>query len=155
MSEAFVIRYAEATMEEVDRIHKFVAVVATLGKVLFGEIDAKKSSDEIHRVVFDRKYGFALLAEIKGEIVGSIGLVGPEWWYNHDNFFTDRWFFVYPVLHHRGIAAALEAQARATIPEEIPLIINGKLKRRNKSVGGGVHFQTHRLIEPVPEASKH
>lgn len=155
MTDQFIVRYAEKTVEEVARIHKFVSVVSTLGGVLFGEIDPKKSSDEIHRIVFDQNYGFALVAEINNEIVGSIGLVAPEWWYNHDRFFTDRWFFVYPVLHHRGIAAALEAQVRATIPEDVPLLINGKLKRRNKSVGGGVHFQTHRLIAPGSEPSKH
>lgn len=150
--EPFTIRYAEKTDEEIVRIHHFVALVA--GPVLFVPIDPVKSVNEISRVVRDQTYGFALVAEIKGEIVGSIGLVAPDFWYGNGTFFTDRWFFTYPALHHHGIGVALEAYARATIPEEIPLIINGKLKKFN-AAGGGVHFQRHRLIAPAPEPSKH
>jgi GNAT superfamily N-acetyltransferase len=140
------VRFA-ATDDDVIAIHRFLCVAAQ--PVLLDEIDALKSVTEINRIVHDRKYGFALIAEINGELVGSLGVICPTWWYGRGRFFTDRFFFVFPALTNAGIGAALIAEAAAVATAAgLDLIINGKFVRRNRSAGRGVVFTSPKLIRP-------
>ncbi len=142
------IRFAE-TDDDVITIHKFLCVLAQ--PVLLCPIDAKKSVTEIFRIVHDRSYGFALMAEINGELVGSLGIICPDWWYGNGRFFTDRWLFVFDALHNAGVGTALIAEAAAiATAADLDLIINGKPVKRNRAAGRGVYFQAHRLIRPEP-----
>src|SRR5258708_3124887 len=104
---------------------------------MLGPIHAKKAVDEVGRIVMDpyRKEGpspdsFAIVAEIKGEVVGTIGvtLVEQELWYSKVpwKFMTNRWFFIYPQLAHSGIGGALLAEAGAMCTQiGFDLVIDG------------------------------
>lgn len=147
-------RYA-STDEDVIAIHRFLCLVGQ--PQLCAPIDALKSVTEINRVVHDRRYGFAIIAEINGEIVGSLGIIGVDWWYAKARFFTDRWLFVYPALANKGIGMAMIAEAGAiATAADMDLLINGKAVRRNRNAGRGLLFVSHHLIKPGerPEAPK-
>jgi GNAT superfamily N-acetyltransferase len=140
------IRYA--TPDDVQRIHFFLCLVS--GPVLLAPINAAKAWMEIARIL-ESKTEFALIAEVDGELVGTLGIIAPDWWYSDEKFMTDRWFFVYPQLAWKGVGMALMAEA-ALIAQSVglPLIINGKPVRKNKQTGGGLHFMSHKLVTPAP-----
>ena len=131
------ISYAE-TDQDVIAIHRFLCVVSH--PVLYCDIDPVESITEVDRV---RKEGAAIMAKIDGELVGSLGLIKVKWWYGNARdpkafFLTDRWFFDIPTLHHRGVGTALKAEGAAVaLSLTIPLIINGKMRRFDRS---GVMF---------------
>ncbi len=136
------IRYAGP--DDVKRIHTFLCLVSR--PVLLGPIDAVKSWVEIDRIC-KSNHDFALIAEIRGELVGTLGVVNWSWWYSNAEFMTDRWFFVYPALANQGVGTALLAEA-ALIAAAVnrTLIINGKPVKKNKNAGGGVYFMAHNLV---------
>lgn len=73
-------------------------------------------------------YGFALVAERAGQMVGTVGVICPEYWYGDVRFFADRWFFAVPDAQ-REIGSALRAEAEAMAREAgLKLVIN--LKQR-------------------------
>jgi GNAT superfamily N-acetyltransferase len=151
--ESFTIRYAK-TNQDIDRIFEFTSAVS--GPVRFCKINAVKAHAEIGRVVLDPNYGFALMAEINGEIVGTLGVIAPEWWYGDDRFFTDRWFFLFPVLANKGVGTALLAEAAAVAAKAgVPLIINGKPRVKNSASAGPTAFMSHTLIEDEPRGVSH
>ncbi len=148
-----IIRRAE-TNDDVIAIYLFVSVLAQ--PVLLCPIDMQKSVTEITRIVHDPNYGFALMAEIDGELVGSLGIICPEWWYGKASFFTDRWLFLFPALQNAGIGAALIAEAHAVAyAAGLPLVINDKIRQLNRATADGLYLQTHRLIRPevLPQAN--
>ena len=68
--------------------------------------------------------GFCVVAEIDGEIVGSIGLDLREWWYSEDVFFGDRWVFVHPDYRKSSIAAGMLRKAISFADKaDIPLVV--------------------------------
>ena len=124
----FIVRYAE-TDEDAIAIHRFLCVVAE--PVLFTPIDAQKSMTEVYQVVKNSDYGFALMAITGGIMVGTMGVICPEWWYGDGRFFTDRWFFVTDQFKNKGISQALVREAETVARETgIDLIINGKMRRK-------------------------
>lgn len=140
------VRYA-STDKDVIAIHRFLCAIS--GPARFCPINPLKAVNEINRVVKDNSYGYALIAEINGELVGSLGIIIPDWWYGDTRFSTDRWFFIFPVLNHRGIATSLLAEASAmAVRCGVPLLINGKPRAKNKSSAGGeIHYVKHSLVE--------
>jgi GNAT superfamily N-acetyltransferase len=139
------IRYA-AGDEDVIALHRWLCVVAA--PVLMAPIDAQDSIAGVADVVNGNVA--AILAEIRGEIVGAIGLVAPAWWYNHRvKFMTDRFFFVFPQLANQGIGAALLAEAHALATRcDLELVINGKMVRRNRAAGRGLVFRSPVVLHP-------
>jgi len=98
------IRYAQ-TDNEVIAIHGFLCVVA--GPTLPGPIDPKDSATEVWRVV---NHDVALMAIKDDKVVGTIGLVRPQFWWNSKiNFLANRWFFTLP---GSGSAKPLLAEAK-------------------------------------------
>lgn len=134
------VRYA-ADDEDLIEIHRFLCIVAQ--PVLFCQINAQRSVQEIGRIIHGGG-GFALMAELNGHLVGTMGVVRVPWWYgagderNPDDFFlTDRWLFALPQFQHAGVGTRLVAEAAAAahaIGNEI--IINGHMRRR----GNGLVF---------------
>lgn len=142
----FEVRYADTSADAI-AIFNFVATVS--GPRRFCDINPKKASREIERVVKDKSYGFALMAEHpeNKELLGTMGIIMPTWWYGDDYFATDRWFFIIPILAHMGIGTGLLAEAAAMAKRmEIPLIVNGKPRARNQR-SGTVFFNTETLFE--------
>lgn len=100
-----VVRYAE-TDADVVAIHGFLCVVA--GPTLPGAIDPKDSATEVWRVV---NHDVALMALREDTLVGTIGLVNPEFWWNQKiKFLANRWFFTLPGA---GAGKPLLKEARA------------------------------------------
>jgi GNAT superfamily N-acetyltransferase len=134
---AFPIRYspfairAASSDADVVLIHHFLCRVAA--PVLHCPINGEKSIAEVHRVVADGDYGFALVALDGDQLVGTLGAIFVPWWYGDDHFFTDRWFFALPGHRWAGprLLAEADAIARAV---GVPLIVNLKQRRTTAAV---------------------
>lgn len=84
------VRYAENDGDVV-AIHQFLCVVAP--PVLPGPIDGPKSAVEVWRVV---NHEVALMAIRDGLLVGTLGLIRPDFWWGNVCFLANRWFFTLP-----------------------------------------------------------
>lgn len=119
-----VVRYADP--EDANTLHVFLMLVS--GPAAIGRVDPVKSLTEIHRVI---KEDVAIIAEIDGELVGSLGIMRVPWWYGPDEFLTDRWFFLYPALKNQGVGAALLGEAHGIgVQAKLPVIIHGHTRQR-------------------------
>jgi GNAT superfamily N-acetyltransferase len=146
----FKLRFPKGD-EDIISIFRFLVLVAR--PAMLGPIDSRKAVTEVGRIVMDphRTDGpppdsFAIVAEIDGELVGTIGVtaVEQELWYSKTpwKFMTNRWFFTYPALANSGIGAALLAEAAAMCTQVgFDLLIDGKTVRRNRAAGRGVLFK--------------
>ena len=124
-----VLGYAKTDQECLD-VHLFLCIVSQ--PHLMAQIDPE---DSIKGILDVRDNGFILTAKQDGHLVGSLGLVTMNWWFNTKmNFLTNRWFFIATQLKHSGISALLEQEAM-TIGEELdlPVLIVSHTKRRNLS----------------------
>jgi GNAT superfamily N-acetyltransferase len=121
----FAIRAASSDADVI-AIHRFLCAVAR--PVLHCPINGEKSIAEVHRVVTDGDYGFALVALENGALVGTFGAIFVPWWYGDDHFFTDRWFFTLPGHRWAGPALLAEADAIARAVG-VPMIVNLKQRR--------------------------
>lgn len=74
------------------------------------EVNAVKSLVEIIRVT---KHEAALMLISGGRLVGTLGLISPDWWYGDAHFMTDRWHFVLPAFTNTPAAGALLDEAKA------------------------------------------
>ena len=126
-----------ATDADAVAIHAFLCEVAGKSGALRCPVNPEKSMREVWRIVraFDlaapdeAPYGFALVAEQAGTLVGTLGAICPAWWYGDERFFTDRFFFVRP--EHAGAGAALIAEADALArAAELPFILHLKQRPR-------------------------
>lgn len=127
------IRFAD-TDPEIVAIHRFLLVVAA--PHLWGSINVEKSLAEIIRVA---KYEAAIMAIVDGNLVGTMGLIKPVWWYGDDEFLTDRWNFVLPQFHHTEVEAVLKAEA-LKIAEQAGLRFINQGKLREMKDGTGLMF---------------
>jgi hypothetical protein len=141
----FTIRFA-AGDEDVQRLFHFLVFVSI--PKLLAPVNAIDAVNEVNRVVngVGTGDGFAVLAEIGTEIVGSLGIIKVPWWYNHEAFFlTDRFLFCFPALWNKGVGTRLLAEAGAISKQtELLMIINGHAKKRSN----GIYFTKPLLIRP-------
>src|SRR5260370_32054190 len=106
-----VVRLAESDLDSA-AIHGFLCTVAARAGVLQCAVDPEKSMREVWRIVRaleqagpgETPYGFALMAQIGERLVGTLGVICPQWWYGDARYFTDRWFFTLPGV--AGVGAA-------------------------------------------------
>lgn len=98
------IRYA-STDDEVIAIHKFLCVVSH--GTLPGKLDPIKSMHEVWRVA---NQDVALMAMQGDVMVGTLGLINPEFWWGDLKFLVNRWFFCLPGY---GAGRLLLAEAEA------------------------------------------
>jgi hypothetical protein len=136
LDRRLVVRLA-STDQDAAAIHAFLCDVAAASGALRCRVNPEKSMREVWRVVraFDlaepeeTPYGFALVAERAGEVVGTLGVICPDWWYGDGKFFTDRWFFTRPVDRSEA-GPALRAEAEALAAEAgLPFVLNLKQRR--------------------------
>jgi hypothetical protein len=99
------IRYAE-TDDDVIAMHRFLLIVAQ--PAMRCPANPEKSLMEIIRVT---KYEAALMAIHNGLLVGTMGIIKPDWWYGDGEFLTDRWHFVLPEFMHHQVATDLFSEA--------------------------------------------
>jgi len=140
------VTFRVADSDDILPLHRFLCLVAA--PALIAPIDAEDSIAGVADVVNGNLIAF--VAEINGEIVGSLGLVCPDLWYNRKvKFFTDRWFFIYPQLAHAGVGAGLQAEAHALAARAgVDLVIHGKMSRRHRAVANGVVYQPLDTLRP-------
>jgi hypothetical protein len=143
--QLFTIRFA-AGDEDVKRLFHFLVIISLPSQL--AKVDPVDAITEVKRIVDGASTGdsFAVLAEINGEIVGSLGIMKTAWWYNTKAFFlADRWVFCYPVLWNKGVGARLLAEAGVISKSaEMPIIIHGHAKKRNN----GIYFVKPLTILP-------
>lgn len=125
-----MIRFAE-TDDDVIAIHRFLLIVAA--PALWGTVDVVKSLTEVIRVT---KEEAAIMALVDGNLVGTMGIIKPVWWYGPDEFLTDRWNFCLPQFYHTEVEAALMREAY-TLSEQTGLrfINQGKIRERKDGTG--------------------
>jgi hypothetical protein len=85
-----VLRYAE-TDADVVCIHGFLCI--TMGPMLPGPIDPTKSATEVWRVV---NHEAAMMVMRQDKLIGTLGLIKPDFWWGNQNFLTNRWFSCLP-----------------------------------------------------------
>lgn len=124
-----VISYARTDQECVD-IHLFLCLVAQ--PHLMTSIDA---NDSIKGILDARDNGLIIVARKDNHIIGTIGLVIMNWWYNtKQEFITNRWLFVLPQFKHIGVGALLEREAMGFGKAfDLPVLIVSHTKQRNSS----------------------
>lgn len=98
------IRYA-TTDDDCIAIHRFLFVV-THG-TLPGPVDGPRSATEVWRVA---QHDVALMAVRDDVLVGTMGLVQPDFWWGNVKFLASRWFFAIP---GSGAGKPLLAEAEA------------------------------------------
>lgn len=134
------IRYGETDADTL-AIHRFLCLVA--GPLLDAPIDAEDSVNEVDRVLHQDA---AIMAEINGELVGSLGLIRAPFWYNRKALFlTNRWFFIFPQLQHAGVGARLLAEAGVIAANASLTII---IYRHTRKRDSGIAFTRPLTIEP-------
>jgi GNAT superfamily N-acetyltransferase len=146
MNVDYKVRFARGD-QDVSNIFHFLCIVAQ--PVMLGPVNKDKALAEIGRLVEDpyrtdgpAPTGFAIVAEIDGELVGTIGVTLMDDWYSDRQFMTNRWFFVFPTLANSGVGGALMAEAHAMSNQiGFDLAISGKLVRRNRAIWRGVLFE--------------
>jgi hypothetical protein len=131
------VRFAESD-DDVIAIHRFLLAVSM--PQARAPVDAQKSMMEVWRVVND---DVAIIVTVDGMMVGTMGLISPDWWYSADRFMTDRWYAVLPQHRHGPVNAALLDEAtRLAHAANLELIINGKIRKSR-----GVTFNLPIVIE--------
>lgn len=130
------VRYA-STDQDVVAIHQFLVVVA--GPRLPWPIDPKKSATEVWRVV---NHDVSLMAIVDDRLIGTIGLVRPEFWWGNTFFLASRWYFCLPgsqawlplLREAKKIAVASDLELHIISEERGKIaIINRHKNRRTQS----------------------
>lgn len=135
------IRYADKA--DAETLHLFLLLVSPPSAV--GRIDAVKSLAEVYRVIEE---DVAILAEINGELVATLGIIRVPWWYGPDEFLTDRWFFLYPQLKNQGVGAALLGEAHGIGRQAgLPVVIHGHMRQKRD----GLFFVKPVIMPPNEE----
>lgn len=74
------------------------------------------------REVFE--VGIPLVADIDGDVVGSLGLLPGQWWYSDDWYLGESWVYVRPDARKTRAAAMLVERAqKAAKDADLPLYI--------------------------------
>src|ERR1700674_417524 len=154
-SPPLVVRLAESDLDAA-AIHGFLCTVAPRSGALQCEVNPEKSMREVWRVVRaldqaqpgETPYGFALTALIGDKLVGTLGVICPDWWYGDGKFFTDRWFFTLPGV--AGVGAALTADADA-LARDAGLTFLLNLKQRRRGRGSSIVYAPSRKGGPVSD----
>jgi hypothetical protein len=95
-----------------------------------GEPDPGKAMQGIYEIVTG---GAALVAEVDGEIVGSLGLYLADIWYAHGTVLRELWFWIRPDLRDGAVLQALLAEAAAIADlagAHVALAINNPNRKR-------------------------
>ena len=124
-----------STDDDVIGIHKFLVAVA--GPTLPYPIDHRNSVTEIWRVV---SHDVALMAMKGNQLVGTLGLIRPDFWYSdRGGFLANRWLFTlpnegagWPLLREaRSIAVASNLELHIIAEAKGKIVIFNKSPRRN------------------------
>lgn len=99
-----------------------------------------KSLEEVARIV---RYEAAIMLLSGEELIGTIGLMRPAWWYGDASFLTDRWHFVRPEWDGTEASEALLAEAEAiAVGAGLEFFHQGRARKRRP----GVYFMWPRIM---------
>jgi hypothetical protein len=126
--EVLGVRYAEND-DDVIAIHRFLLMVAE--PAMQCPVDAEDSLVEIIRVV---KEDVALMAIRGNRLIGTMGIIKPNWWYNtRCRFLADRWDFVVEAERHGPAHELMLAEACAIADMAgLKFIHQGKIREKNR-----------------------
>lgn len=112
------LRYA-ATDDDVVAIHRFLCILAI--PTLPVKANHSKSATEVYRVVNTE----CALMVMRGDfLVGTMGIIKPDFWYGDGHFLVNRWFHAIPgtgagrMLIREAIAIARGADLELWIIDE-------------------------------------
>lgn len=124
-----VIRYAETDADAI-AIHKFLLDYAK--PAMLCPVNHGKSAREVWRVCNEN---VGIMCFYNGELVGTLGLIDPTWWYGDATFLTDRWHFVKPEFFNGPVNAAILDEARKIAAlAGIKFIHQGKIRGEKQGV---------------------
>lgn len=84
----------------------------------------------------------ALMVFVDGRLIGTMGLIQPDWWYGDGAFLTDRWHFVEPEFDGTEASQALLAEAeQIAAAAGVDFIHQGRARERRP----GVYFMWPRV----------
>lgn len=108
-------------------MHQFLLVVAQ--PAMRCPVDPIASLQEIIRVT---KENVALMAIVDGHLVGTLGIISPQWWYNPaESFMCDRWHFVLPQFKHTPVDQMLLDEAEKIADAAgLEFIDQGKIREK-------------------------
>lgn len=109
-----------------------------------GTLDREKALGAIWRTLTE---GAVLVADLDGEMVGSIGLTVDSWWYSKDKFLIDVWTFVHPKARKTRAATLLIGEARAKAKRLSAPLVLGLFNR--VQIDRKAHFYQRLGLEPV------
>lgn len=134
------LRYAESD-EDIVEIHRFLLRVAT--PALRCPVNFLKSLGEIARVTHTAA---ALMVFVDDRLIGTMGLIRPDWWYGDNSFLTDRWHFVEPEFDGTVASQSLIEEAeQIAAAAEVDFIHQGRMRERRP----GVYFMWPRVSRPT------
>lgn len=117
------MRYAQND-DDVIAIHQFLLEHAK--DAMRCPVNHEKSAREVWRVCSE---SVGIMVFVDGDLVGTLGLIDPEWWYGDGRFLTDRWHFMKPEFYHSAAAAALFDEAKKIAAEAgLEFIHQGKIR---------------------------
>jgi len=91
-----------------------------------------KSLNEVARVA---RSGAALMVFVGDHLVGTMGLIAPDWWYGDERFLTDRWHFVLPEYDGTEASQALVQEAERVAKEAgLDFFHQGRARERRPGV---------------------
>jgi len=92
--------------------------------------------------------GFVLVAELNGEIVGSIGLTLTSFWYSDDTALVDTWFYIKPNARRSSVALRLLRGAKQHSKELGLILIVGVFNLQETARKNKLY---ERLFTPIGE----
>lgn len=130
------IRFAESD-DDVINIHRFLCAIA--GPMLPGPINPQKSIEEVWRVASDE---VALMAIEDDQLIGTMGIIRPGFWWGDIHYLVNRWLFAIPgskawrplLKEALAIAAASELELHIISEERGKVLILNKSKVRGPHV---------------------
>lgn len=104
-----------STDDDVALIHRFLMEVAVPVwmeslKLTIEQIDPVRVMHEVYKVTHEK---VAILAHIKGELVGTLGVTDVDTYFMKRPIYTDRWFFVLPEYFNTEVGRSLKREAEA------------------------------------------
>ena len=128
---SIAVRYAE-TQDDVDHIHQFLLVWAKPAARC--PMNSEKIKDEVERIALTDA-GVALMLTVDGELVGTLGIINPTWWYGDAGFLADRWHFVREEFDSSEASALLMDEAvKVAAQAGLEFIHQGRIRQGKRGV---------------------
>lgn len=124
-------QYRQARQEDADSLYEFL--LEMYGEVAFAPLSEESARQEIARCIDS---GHTIIAEVDGELAGSVGVAVGGVWYSDAPILMDSWFFVTKKHRKSMIAVGMLKRVRegakaAGLPLAMGVYSKGDIDRKN------------------------